>query len=694
MKIYILTTLFFTITTNFVNAQWKSYGPSGGTVLTNIQVGTDLYIGTATGIYKSSDGGQKWSLHSAVVPDMTVLRLHFDGSVMYASLVTSWTAKLPLAGLYVSLDTGKTWTHKTAVIGANYFSRIVESNGKIFLLKESSSNKLYSSSDQGKTWKESSVPFFMTNLWAADNTLFAIHSSSSPNLFRSTDEGATWVPSDTGMIKSFTMNIQSAGSAIYAFNNALVYTSTNKGSSWKVMTPNPTKNPKNNFPFVPQTVVFNGQRFFGSNGGNTYVSIGSIAPGDTAWSFVTNNLPDGYTLAMFCYNAKVFCCKDEDLYATVDEGTNWSISNSGMTAVAINSVSAWGDKVLCGGNNLYISNNSGLSWEQGKATASANDINGFYKFKDTFFVSTNGAGIFESTDGKNWSSQSLGSQYFFRFTDDGKNVYVGSDNSVFKTTNNGATWTNWSTGLPSNSVVIDLKVLGNDIYACVGSGISGSPGVYKSPLSSPAWTLVNSGLGPYTPISIENIGNTLYVGLSGGGVFKSTDYAMSWTPDSIGIGKLDVHDLAVSGNELIAGTDKGVWILNYGENKWKNISYNLPSGKIKSVSLNSELIFAATEGHSVWQISTTGLGKPAQNFTDPELLLIPNPAHDIVEIHFNVKHNFESVKMYDLSGRLLPLEFTPGNPWTLNVRNLVNGVYFVQMDTGEKITTRKLHVQH
>ena len=56
--------------------------------------------------------------------------------------------------------------------------------------------------------------------------------------------------------------------------------------------------------------------------------------------------------------------------------------------------------------------------------------------------------------------------------------------------------------------------------------------------------------------------NLVYLGISGGGVFKSADGGATWTPYNAGLVNLNVRSLAFapgSGHILYAGTSGGVF---------------------------------------------------------------------------------------------------------------------------------------
>ena len=106
-------------------------------------------------IYRSEDGGDTWS---NVLPDLLVYDIEIDPSnanVMYAAgLINGGVPTTTLAGVYKSIDEGKTWQH----ISSTWFSDIAVHPTKpnvLFAARRFSTNSnegIYRSDDSGQTW--------------------------------------------------------------------------------------------------------------------------------------------------------------------------------------------------------------------------------------------------------------------------------------------------------------------------------------------------------------------------------------------------------------------------------------------------------------------------------------------------------------------------------------------------------------
>jgi hypothetical protein len=112
------------------------------------------------------------------------------------------------------------------------------------------------------------------------------------------------------------------------------------------------------------------------------------------------------------------------------------------------------------------------------------------------------------------------------FTAIGTDLFIGSDSAgVFRSHDNGASWTNVSQGLPEKSNIQSLATSDTALFAAV-------------------WLRDDIGF------------------LAGRGVYVSTDRGANWSAINAGLPEYpDVTSLAVSGDNLFAGTISGVWRL-------------------------------------------------------------------------------------------------------------------------------------
>ncbi len=80
-----------------------------------------------------------------------------------------------------------------------------------------------------------------------------------------------------------------------------------------------------------------------------------------------------------------------------------------------------------------------------------------------------------------------------------------------------------------------------------------------------------------------------------------------------------------------------------------------------------------------------------ENEADNELIVYPNPATDIVTI--NVPSGTEKLTIFNVTGQVVNTYNNPQKVEEINVSNFETGVYFVQIQNGDAILTKKLIVK-
>ncbi len=159
-------------------------------------------------------------------------------------------------------------------------------------------------------------------------------------------------------------------------------------------------------------------------------------------------------------------------------------------------------------------------------------------------------------------------------------VLVATDGGIFKTTNEGQSWTNVTQNFDPNTVNCEYVFsIGNDFYA--KSNSNNGSGIYKSTDNGTNWSLLN--FSTWYPQAIGKLSNTLYViggDMTGGRLYSSTD-GSSWTPKAI------IWDNSFQGNNLC------------------NL-YSFNSNKLFLVF--NDTLYYTTDGNSFDTISFNGLG--------------------------------------------------------------------------------------
>ncbi len=233
------------------------------------------------------------------------------------------------------------------------------------------------------------------------------------------------------------------------------------------------------------------------------------------------------------------------------------------------------------------------------------------------FAGTQG-GVFRSTnDGASWTAANngLAGQFVTALAANGTTLFAGtigsdyvlSSGGVFRSTDSGASWTAVNNGLGSLEIQ-SLGVNGTTVFA-------GTPnGVYRSTDNGASWTLANNGLGTHRALAFAAVGNNFFAATLTGGVFRSTDNGANWTPANNGLLVPAVSSLAVIGTTLFAGTaGGGVFRSTDSGASWVPAVNGMGSQVISALAVKGTTLFAGTLTGSAFRSVDNGANWTAIN---------------------------------------------------------------------------------
>jgi photosystem II stability/assembly factor-like uncharacterized protein len=251
--------------------QWTDVGPSGVVIAFAIDPSDSsiLYAGTTTGIWKSTDSGESWSLlASGFGAPVTEIGIDPDNTaVIYAaSNFASQFSGATTDGIYKSKDSGQSWTRvRSTVPSGSVFSKIrslsvnasvvlagIERQSCVFDFCMSGNSVTLRSADGGATWTEvgpdfpalafSTDPVSPSTMYMGTGRVSSFFGSFSGGLFRSLDGGLRWHARNRGIALSTSGSIlsvavaPSAPSVLYAGSDeAGVFKSTDGAANWTSM---------------------------------------------------------------------------------------------------------------------------------------------------------------------------------------------------------------------------------------------------------------------------------------------------------------------------------------------------------------------------------------------------------------------------------------------------------------------------
>jgi photosystem II stability/assembly factor-like uncharacterized protein len=340
---------------------------------------------------------------------------------------------------------------------------------------------------------------------------FSLDSKYGDGIFKSTDAGATWTnvaPAATIGTYVAQMAIDPANTQnVYAATSSGLYKSTDAGGTWTLKTA---------FNYAMCVIIdpANTQVIFVSSGTYAAGVINKSTDGGNTWTALSSGLPASnkgrIQLAMAPSNHLIIYASiaSSATYAllalsrTTDGGTTWTtmatspnpLGTQGWYDNAIVVKPSDPNSVLVGGLDIYLSTNSGTTLTQ-KSSWSTSSTNQF-SHADIHCLAYNGA-----------------------------NLYCGSDGGVYKSTNDGTSWTDLNRTLstlqfqsadydPTNVLNLYGGCQDNDKETSTDGGVS--------------WIQRTTGDGGYTIVDPVNT-NYIYSQYVNGTLYRSNNSGASFT---------------------------------------------------------------------------------------------------------------------------------------------------------------------
>ncbi|RMD90415.1 MAG: hypothetical protein D6813_09170, partial [Calditrichaeota bacterium] len=227
------------------------------------------------------------------------------------------------------------------------------------------------------------------------------------------------------------------------------------------------------------------------------------------------------------------------------------------------------------------------------------------------YVGTMYGGIFRLTREWNlWENLGLTSQTITSMRMDSKGtLFVGTQGGgIFKSDDQGKTWLNINQGL-QNLIVLSMTIDSKDrIFAATAKG------VFRSVNQGQSWLLVSNGLPQsFTSIFTSIVANsvdTLFVGTSDNGVFRSNDFGNSWQKIKAPAENLSVQTLVTQADSILLVGSSNFGLLRWDRNQDSLLVIALENKKISALALNSKgHIFVGLNSHHsgvIWRSVNNG----------------------------------------------------------------------------------------
>jgi hypothetical protein len=543
------------------------------------------------------------------------------------------------AGLYRSTDDGITWTPVALSFSQASILALARKPGDslIFLATQ---NNAYRSTDDGLMWNPCSgnpSPDAILGFVYQHSSATWYAATRWEGVFRSTDDGLSWSRANGGLTDSSmsSIGLDETGNVVLAGTaHSGVYRSTDNGESW-VET--------NSGLYSLQTTDLH--RTAAACFVSTYDGIYKTSGATWNWSKVTGPGVSAYTLYSDSLSSELFAGTMPGLLHSTDGGASWSPYGTGLPYLSyavVTLIRSSQGTMLAGlpGPGIYRSLDGGAHWAKGTAGILAENIHTLgADMSGNIYAGTEYGMLFRTTDGATWDSlfnvscpirQIVinGQKVYFgtrgtgvRMSTDGGNtfttssiadpagvliqalacnpstgaLFVGTENGVYRTTNDGTIWEKVNTGLLDSNVTALFVTQTGRLF----SGIQGGY-VYTSTDEGNNWIAADSILsGAYVWCFAQAAGK-LFIGTGSGG-FASSDSGDHWLPS--GPGSAAVLALGVAGsNQVFAGTYQGPYRTTDAGATWQHLTDGFFGNSARAFAISSDgYAFVSTDGNGTYR---------------------------------------------------------------------------------------------
>lgn len=610
-------------------ASWQVVGglASPSFVAIDPKTTSTVYAATQQGIVKSTDGGERWNPANGNLTDSCYM--------LAVDPVTPTTMYgLSYGKIFKTTNGGESWTqiHAPPSDAPSVYSNgslAIDPTAPSTIYASANNGEIIKSTDGGEDWMtiKPGIPLSIFSTSALPLVIdpgnpsilyagsFAAAATSTTrgvppldfgqgSISKSTDGGQTWITVRTGIpgsasVVSLAVD-QASPSTVYAGYRGGVLKSTDQGQSWTVIN---TINAINGDGFQSAIVV-----------------VDPRTPSTIYAAYLT--LSGTGTLSK-----------------STDAGSSWQPSNEGLAyydlhTLAIDPVSP--TTVYTGGvDGVFKSDNAGGNWTNlaafhvssryppGVGVADVRSLLVDFKSPNILYVETlrvNGCAIDDNTVFKSWNGGATWSDSisppgsgcilgYLAYTtlmamdpEDPNTLYLGETDdedgfyALLKSTDGGADWTsiwNAGNGLQSglNALAID-SVTPTTLYAGLFTG------VFKSTDGGATWNVTALKDTFVTALAIHRTKPSVLYAVASGGLFKSVDAGASWV--ATGVAGVNATSVVIAPNDsdiVYAATPGGIYKSLDGGANWTAFSDGLTNLNIRALAIvpgTPTTLYAAT----------------------------------------------------------------------------------------------------
>jgi photosystem II stability/assembly factor-like uncharacterized protein len=614
-----------------------------------------IYAGSPSGgLWKTTNGGTFWFPMTDFLPSIAISGIVVTPSnpnIIYiltgdgdanvgGGFVLNHGYLRRSAGVFKSTDGGTTWqqTNPLPIIGAYVGYELVQDPNNANNLLAATNEGLFKTTNGGYSWNLVHAGRHYDIKYRPGSST-RVYAAMRGDIFYSTNGGNTWNPSTISPAFAASGRIELAVTphspgAVYAFSGpptadgvfAGLYLSLNEGANFgRVLnTPNILGSQTDGTGESHQSdydhalAVSNTNSIHIITGG---VRIWRTTSSPSSMTYVGGTHVDIHDLAFNPLDNKLYAATDGGLYSSTDLGNNWTYLSNGLMTTQVYHMSATNADV----NKIFIGTQDNGCLIKNTVTPTFQRVYGGDGYDSRFDPGSSSSGVFSLNksvtrfynDGNNIDPISPDTFWYptVEIHQTNANIKFAGYRDVWRTTNNGSSWTNL--GASGSWTMTTCPTNVNRIYTAGGSSFSTTIGeVYRSDDLGDNWVTISNNLGfPTSNLKVTDIAvnpsNSNRVWVTMGGfdgfhkVFYSSGAGLQWTNMTGSLPNVPINCIAVtSGNAVYIGTDHGVYYRNPTTMPdWIPFYNGLPNVPITDLVINTgaNRIRAATFGRGVYE---------------------------------------------------------------------------------------------
>ena len=318
-----------------------------------------------------------------------------------------------------------------------------------------------------------------------------------------------------------------------------------------------------------------------------YMSV-LLGPRATA-QWVQTSGPFGMETTGIAMRGKTILAAGHNLYRSTDFGIHWSRCITNLPSMTSVSIAASDSLFLVGRSDggLVLSENDGNNWapiaDYGLTNTSGSAL---AIYRETLLALVRGTPAFVSMSsdrGHSWRKIDTGltSGYRSAIAATDSSVFIAlsdskngaNDGGVFRATEPDFGWAPKNAGLPGaqgdQRWFGPLIARGAIVFVVVkGVGPDYRDLLFLSSDTGSSWQQINSSLFGSSFVRFAFNDSVLSVGDGRDAIFRTSDMGKDWTSIHLPVAQISLHDLAVSSNTILAGTDGGVYCSTDDGSTW------------------------------------------------------------------------------------------------------------------------------